>query len=161
MSWLAIHIWFELLIAAGFGGLIGWALRARQSDAAASAADAPRIAELETQLRQEREDNSNLREKLEVAGMGAGTSAGQADVSEEATLAWRNRYLESRVRFLESKVGATEPDTAIKQDYPDETIRLRWRHRYLEGRVRYLEEELKAAGALPAKTKPAAENETT
>jgi hypothetical protein len=154
MSWLAIHIWVELLVAAAFGGLIGWALHARRAAApVAGEAGAARIVELETQLRQDREELGSLREKLKAAG----ASPAQSDTSAEATLAWRNRYLESRVRFLESKVDAPEQSAgAVKPGRPDEAMRLRWRNRYLEGRARYLEEELKAAGALPP-AEPAAD----
>ena len=62
-------------------------------------------------------------------------------------MAWRNRYLESRVRFLEGKVADLE-DAATKppEDKNDEATRLRWRNTYLEGRVRYLEEELVNSG---------------
>jgi predicted flap endonuclease-1-like 5' DNA nuclease len=151
MAWLAVHIWVELLIAAFFGGLIGWALHARRAApatptaakaVAASADDGElraRIAELEAQLGQEREA---------VVALKAEMPAAKAAAEEEASLQWRNRYLESRVRFLEGKLAdaengpATEPAPPAPDDEADEATRLRWRNRYLEGRVKYLEEEL-------------------
>ncbi|MDZ4762773.1 MAG: hypothetical protein SGJ21_17065 [Alphaproteobacteria bacterium] len=147
MSWLAIHMWVELLVAAGFGGLIGWALHARSRRIAISAADgfdAPvisedhvRITELETQVRQERDEVASLRAKAIVGA------------DEEGSPAWRNRHLESRVRFLEGKLADAEAASAPSaplEDQNDEPTRLRWRNRYLEGRVKYLEEELMRSG---------------
>jgi predicted flap endonuclease-1-like 5' DNA nuclease len=167
MAWLTAHIWIELLIAAFFGGLIGWALRALSkgetvlafasaASAAPSAKAAPMMAstpketrddrkvkELEAQIKAERDELAGVRLKLEEAL----AVRAKADADDEASMAWRNRYLESRVRFLEGKITDLE-DTAAKppEDKDDEATRLRWRNTYLEGRVRYLEEELVRSG---------------
>jgi len=130
--------------------LIGWALRilyvARTPNqlatgfaAAGASDDSARIAELETQLRQERDELETTRSKA-TADL-AMTAVGDG----EGSIAWRNRYLESRVRFLEGKLTDLEAAAAPempKDDTNDEGTRLRWRNRYLEGRVKYLEEEL-------------------
>jgi predicted flap endonuclease-1-like 5' DNA nuclease len=150
MAWLVAQMLLWLLIAAVFGGLIGWALRilyvARGAGAllpglavAGSADDGARIVELETQLQQEREEVETTRNKA------AADLAMSAGADGEGSIAWRNRYLESRVRFLEGKLTDLEAAAAPEQpreDTNDEGTRLRWRNRYLEGRVKYLEEEL-------------------
>ena len=148
MAWLVAQMWLWLLIAAGFGGVIGWALHvlqaARGELALAPGAPAPkdgaRIAELEALLQQERVTHEATRNK---ASADLAMTAGGAD--PEGSIAWRNRYLESRVRFLEGKLtdleAAAAPE-APQEDTNDEGTRLRWRNRYLEGRVKYLEEEL-------------------
>lgn len=169
MSWLTAHIWLELLIAALFGGLIGWAIHALRrgesllpsADAGAQVqqvASAPRetrddrkVRDLEAQLKAERDEQAALKVKLEDAL----AERAKADADDEASMAWRNRYLESRVRFLEGKITDLE-DAATKppEDKDDEATRLRWRNTYLEGRVRYLEEELVRSG-FPGDTAPA------
>ncbi len=172
MAWLVAQMGLWLLIAAGFGGLIGWALRilyvARSQiqlapgfAAAGASDDAARIAELETQLQQERDELETTRTKP-TADL-AMTAAGDG----EGSIAWRNRYLESRVRFLEGKLTDLEAAAAPempKEDTNDEGTRLRWRNRYLEGRVKYLEEELvrgdhivvQLPAPAPAPSRPAA-----
>jgi hypothetical protein len=150
MAWLVAQMGLWLLIAAGFGGLIGWALRilylARSEGglgpmlaATGASDDGARIAELEAQLQQERDELETTRAKA-TADL-AMTAGGDG----EGSIAWRNRYLESRVRFLEGKLTDLEAAAAPeppKEDTNDEGTRLRWRNRYLEGRVKYLEEEL-------------------
>ena len=149
MAWLIAQMLLLLLVAAAFGGVIGWSLHvlrmARLADASATAMSADpeaaaSLAELQTQLQQERDETGVLRSKL---ASGADVDAGDAD--QEGTLAWRNRYLEFRVRFLEGKLADVEEAVVPEkppEDVNDEATRLRWRNRYLEGRVRYLEEEL-------------------
>lgn len=158
MSWLAVHILVELLIAAGFGGLIGWALRARRVEQPSEKASdmAARLAELQTQLEMKREETQALRTRLSASGGGA---TQESDAAPETTLSWRNRYLESRVRYLEGRLTDLEAGVASEPspppappppppEAPDETRRLRWRNRYLEGRIRYLEDELVGAGVM-------------
>lgn len=165
MAWLTTQIWVELLIAALFGGLIGWALRARSlatmggsaSASSSAAGPAKRVLELEAQLRAQKEETTELRARL-AAAVDKQAQAPAAGADEEGSLAWRNRYLESRVRFLEGKVadaGAAPATPAVSADAEgaDEPTRLRWRNRYLEGRVQYLEEELARAGG-PAADAP-------
>jgi predicted flap endonuclease-1-like 5' DNA nuclease len=176
MSWLALQIWIELLLAAGLGGVAAWAyLKWRPSFgvlpgrvsafAAVSAAGVTdpegrvRIAELEAQVRVEREETEALRRKL-AAGSANVMTPRAKPVSDEApagpaegegALAWRNRFLESKVRFLEGKLADAEEAMASQLPPPDENdeaTRLRWRNRYLEGRVKYLEEELTTGGTL-------------
>ncbi len=149
MAWLIAQMLLLLLVAAAFGGVIGWSLHvlrmARLADAsvAAMSADpgaAASVAELQTQLQQERDETGALRSKL-----ASGADVEADDPDQEGTLAWRNRYLESRVRFLEGKLADLEEAVVPEkppEDVNDEATRLRWRNRYLEGRVRYLEEEL-------------------
>jgi len=159
MSWLMTQNWVELLIALVLGGLAGWGLhllylkrstKARhggQSEGAASQEfdSKARIAELEGQLNREKEDADLVRRKAGIQ------RPGEEGPLAEGSLMWRNRHLESRVRFLEGKLADLETDGAAArpaEDQNDEATRLRWRNRYLEGRVKYLEEELVRTGAL-------------
>jgi predicted flap endonuclease-1-like 5' DNA nuclease len=152
MAWLIAQMWLWLLIAAAFGGMIGWALHVMHiargegpllpglAPRENANGDQARIAELETQLAQEREELEATRSKA-TADLAMTAGAGDG----EGSVAWRNRYLESRVRFLEGKLTDLEAAAAPEQpreDTNDEGTRLRWRNRYLEGRVKYLEEEL-------------------
>jgi predicted flap endonuclease-1-like 5' DNA nuclease len=159
MSWLTIQMWLELLIAGAFGALIGWALHAMRADVgdqasvALSAADLPdgadpelrlRMVELETQLRQEKDENATLRARVSTAPVQAPPGDTGQPAEDDGQLSFRNRHLESRVRFLEGKIADLESEAATPRpdDETDEATRLRWRNRYLEGRVKYLEEEL-------------------
>ncbi len=175
MSWLTIHIWFLLLLAALFGGLIGWALRrylrgtatvttARDTQVATAVPDNEyhaRIAELETQLRAERDEVASLRSSAPVA-VASPSEAREGD--GEGSVEWRNRYLESRVRYLEKQAKDLEMgdgsfgDVAVEP--ADEDTRLVWRNRYLQGRVRYLEEELLRGGTLHVVTEGASSTVT-
>lgn len=160
-----MEIWVWLVIAAAFGGAIGWALHMmylqRQELAPEptpveidAAAEASRIAELEDKLRKATDEAEELRQKSGIA------RPGEEDAPIlEGSLAWRNRHLESRVRFLEGKLADVETDTTNArpvEDQNDEATRLRWRNRYLEGRVKYLEEELvRTGGFQTARVAPA------
>ncbi len=156
MSWLSLQIWVELLIAAAIGGGVGWLLHkfySRRTLAPAPANSAlitgpdgrDRIAELEAKLAKAEAETDDLRRKSGIMPLG---HRGQPP---EGSLAWRNRILESRVRFLEGKLADIEADAGAARptdDQNDEATRLRWRNRYLEGRVKYLEEELVRTGGL-------------
>jgi predicted flap endonuclease-1-like 5' DNA nuclease len=156
MSWLMTQAWVELLIAAVFGGIAGWAahvLYGRQATRPAapideSNPDVPaRIAQLETSLQEERAEADAVRRKAGIH------RAGEEGPIAEGSLTWRNRHLESRVRFLEGKLADLESEASHQpapEDKNDEATRLRWRNRYLEGRVKYLEEELVRTGGLSA-----------
>lgn len=167
-----MEIWVWLVIAAAFGGAIGWALHMmylqRQEQPPEptpveldAAAEAARIADLEDKLRNATAESDDLRQRSGIA------RAGEEDAPIlEGSLAWRNRHLESRVRFLEGKLADVETDTSNArpvEDQNDEATRLRWRNRYLEGRVKYLEEELVRTGgfqtARVAPVSPQAANE--
>lgn len=161
-----MEIWVWALIGAAFGGAIGWSLHMlylqRQAEAAkpaqpidpASVVDeAARASGLEADLARARAEIDDLRLK---SGIPAPGEEGAPVV--EGSLAWRNRHLESRVRFLEGKLADVETDAStmrVVEDQNDEATRLRWRNRYLEGRVKYLEEELVRTGGLtPARIAP-------
>ncbi len=160
-----MEIWVWALIGAAFGGAIGWSLHMlylqRQAEAAkptpvdpaASTDEAARAAGLEAALAKAHAEIGDLRLK---SGIPAPGEEGAPIV--EGSLAWRNRHLESRVRFLEGKLADVETDGSkvrIVEDQNDEATRLRWRNRYLEGRVKYLEEELVRTGGLtPARAAP-------
>ena len=162
-----MDIWVWLLIAAALGGAIGWALHMlylqRQAETPAvvpmtveaAASEAARIAELEEKLNKAAAESEDLRQKSGIARSGEENAP-----IIEGSLAWRNRHLESRVRFLEGKLADVEADGSTArpvEDQNDEATRLRWRNRYLEGRVKYLEEELVRTGGLtPAVVAPAA-----
>ncbi|MDP3739089.1 MAG: hypothetical protein Q8R02_16970 [Hyphomonadaceae bacterium] len=167
MTWLMTQMWVELLIAAVFGGVVGWALHllyakrmaaAGEATPAEGAIDDPdgraRIAELESQLSAERAEADVIRHKAGIP------RAGHEGPIAEGSLMWRNRHLESRVRFLEGKLADLESDATPAQpvdDQNDAATRLRWRNSYLEGRVKYLEEELVRTGGLtPATAIPVA-----
>lgn len=146
------------LIGAAFGGAIGWSLHMlylqRKADAAKPPPidpatlpdDAARAAGFEADLAKARAEIDDLRLKSGIAAPGR-----EREPIVEGSLAWRNRHLESRVRFLEGKLADAEIDGAAVRpadDQNDEATRLRWRNRYLEGRVKYLEEELVRTGGL-------------
>lgn len=153
-----MEIWVWLLIAAAFGGAIGWALhmlylqRRVEKPVAVpvtlegAAVEAARIADLEEKLGKATVESEELRRKSGIPRPGEENAP-----IIEGSLAWRNRHLESRVRFLEGKLADVETDvstTRPTEDQNDEATRLRWRNRYLEGRVKYLEEELVRTGGL-------------
>ena len=162
-----MEIWVWLLIATAFGGAIGWALHmlylSRQAEkpvavpvaSEGAAAEAARIADLEEKLGKAEAESEDLRRKSGIPRPGDENAP-----IPEGSLAWRNRHLESRVRFLEGKLADIETDvsaTRPTEDQNDEATRLRWRNRYLEGRVKYLEEELVRTGGLtPAVVVPVA-----
>ena len=165
MTWLLAHMWLALLSAAFFGGLLGWAFRHWwKRDAAAESVSSStavagiaseggaRLLELETQLAAERDEVASLRGRLDGQ---AGFVTPDAE-PEEGSTEWRNRYLESRVRFLEKQLADAEekiaapPEPAASEE--DDDTKLVWRNRYLEGRVRYLEEELAKGGSLTLAT---------
>lgn len=151
-----MEIWVWLLIAAAFGGAIGWASHMlylkRQAETPAAPpvslegleGEARRAAQLEADLAKATAEIDDLRQKSGIPRPG-----NEGAPVAEGSLAWRNRHLESRVRFLEGKLADVETDgTGARQseDQNDEATRLRWRNRYLEGRVKYLEEELVRTG---------------
>lgn len=157
MTWLMTQMWVELLIAAVFGGVVGWALHLLYAKRAATTAERPaegddadpngrvRIAELETQLDAEKAEADVVRRKAGIQ------KAGEEGPLAEGSLMWRNRHLESRVRFLEGKLADLESEAEPAQPVEDQNepaTRLRWRNSYLEGRVKYLEEELVRTGGL-------------
>lgn len=156
MSWLMTQMWVELVIAAVFGGVAGWAAHvlygrqaaARPQVSSETSPDAlARIAELEARLRDERAEADVVRRKAGIQ------RPGEDGPVAEGSLMWRNRHLESRVRFLEGRLADLEAESSHKpqpEDQNDEATRLRWRNRYLEGRVKYLEEELVRTGGLSA-----------
>jgi predicted flap endonuclease-1-like 5' DNA nuclease len=156
MSWLMTQMWVELLIAAVFGGVAGWAAhvlygrqiaRAPAASGEASPDALARIAELEARLRAEKADADVVRRKAGIQ------RPGEDGPVAEGSLMWRNRHLESRVRFLEGKLADLEAEASHQppaEEQNDEATRLRWRNRYLEGRVKYLEEELVRTGGLSA-----------
>lgn len=156
MSWLMTQMWVELLIAAVFGGVAGWAAhvlygRKAVRPAAPTGESSPdalaRIAELEARLRDEKAEADVVRRKAGIQ------RPGEDGPVAEGSLMWRNRHLESRVRFLEGKLADLEAEASHKpapEDQNDEATRVRWRNRYLEGRVKYLEEELVRTGAFSA-----------
>ncbi len=162
-----MEIWVWLVIAAVFGGAIGWALHMMYLQRQAqnveptpaevdAAAEAARVADLEDKLGKATAEAHDLRQKSGIARAGE-----ESAPIVEGSLAWRNRHLESRVRFLEGKLADAETDPANAQpaveDQNDEATRLRWRNRYLEGRVKYLEEELvRTGGFTTARVAPSA-----
>jgi predicted flap endonuclease-1-like 5' DNA nuclease len=162
VAWLSVQIVVEILIAAALGAVVGWFLhtlygkqqasRPAKVDAkAGSDADARhRVAELEAQLGRSIAEVDDLRRKSGISRPGE-----RAEAAPEGSLTWRNRHLESRVRFLEGKLADFESEgggAAPREDHTDEATRLLWRNRYLEGRVKYLEEELLRTGGLQAAT---------
>ena len=153
---MEISVW--LLIAAAFGGAIGWASHMlylkRQAETPvatplspeAALSEAARIAELEEKLGKATAEAEDLRHKSGIPRPGQ-----EGAPITEGSLTWRHRHLESRVRFLEGKLADVETDGSAArpvEDQNDEATRLRWRNRYLEGRVKYLEEELVRTGGL-------------
>lgn len=167
MSWLTIQMWLELLLAALFGGVIGWALYGmRRNDPVAqpvaakaqkgAAERGARVLELEAQVKALQAESSELRARVADGGVATAAAAVDAGGQGEESLVWKNRYLESRVRFLDGKLKeaegqleAAQAAPAVQQD-DKEAERLKWQVRYLNGRVKFLEEELAAGGGLVA-----------
>jgi predicted flap endonuclease-1-like 5' DNA nuclease len=166
VAWLSVQIVVEILLAAALGAVVGWFLHTlygKQQAAKPAKADAKakakagaepdahaRVAELETQLGRSIAEVDDLRRKSGIARQGE-----RAEAAPEGSLTWRNRHLESRVRFLEGKLADFETEggvSAPREDHNDEATRLLWRNRYLEGRIKYLEEELLRTGGLHAAT---------
>jgi predicted flap endonuclease-1-like 5' DNA nuclease len=161
-----MEIWVWLLIAAAFGGAMGWASHMLYLQRQAEKTPAPtpvsleglegearRAAELEGQLAKATAEVDDLRQKSGIPKAGD-----EGAPVPEGSLAWRNRHLESRVRFLEGKLADIETDGTVARpadDQNDEATRLRWRNRYLEGRVKYLEEELVRTGGFTTARAPA------
>jgi predicted flap endonuclease-1-like 5' DNA nuclease len=145
--------------------------RARAEEMAGRAAEAERALERATV---DQDELTRLRaEAALVAEEQARTlhvEAAPAPVVEEppaedksAAQAWRLRYFEQRVRYLESRAQAAPvlvatpvEEAPAEEPAPDapvderETLRLDWRARYAEARARHLEEALRAAMAAQA-----------
>ncbi|MES1200339.1 MAG: hypothetical protein ABUS57_02685 [Pseudomonadota bacterium] len=71
---------------------------------------------------------------------------------ERESEAWRLRYFEQRVRYLEARpqaapVAAEQAPSATPAADPQEMLRLDWRARYAEARARHLEEAVRQASA--------------
>jgi predicted flap endonuclease-1-like 5' DNA nuclease len=119
--------------------------------------DASMIANLRAERDAARLEAEHLRER-QPAQATTGTDEGEA-------LKWRARYLEARVRRLESEAAATDEESANRRAWrtryletrlqhlarsvpkadDKEARRLKWRARYLDARVRHLEQRLAAA----------------
>src|SRR5262245_59222149 len=104
MAWLTTQIWFELLLALALGGGIGWVLHtlylkragvvaAPSTQQAAGSDGQDRITELEAKLDRAEAETDELRRKSGIM------PTGYRGQPPEGSLAWRNRILESRVRF--------------------------------------------------------------
>ncbi|MEJ0059085.1 MAG: hypothetical protein WDM79_05710 [Terricaulis sp.] len=145
--------------------------RARAEEAAGRAAEAERgleraavdqeeLTRLRAELAAHAEEQARM---LHVEAEPASESAPAPAESEAASQAWRLRYFEQRVRYLESRAALApapvalaapieepapaptpEPDVA-----PDdrESLKLDWRARYAEARARHLEQALREAVA--------------
>src|SRR5690348_5528479 len=112
-----MEIWVWALIAAAFGGAIGWASHMlylqRQAEASKPAPVDPatlndaaaRAAGFEADLAKAHAEIEDLRVKSGIPAPGR-----EREPIAEGSLAWRNRHLESRVRFLEGKLADAEID---------------------------------------------------
>jgi len=116
----------------------------RALEGARASADeaASRAAEAERALEQHKADAAAQPQAL--------VSAAPAPSEEEQeSQAWRLRYFERRVRYLESQPQAASPapapEPAATGSDPQEMLQLDWRARYAEARARHLEEALRSA----------------
>jgi predicted flap endonuclease-1-like 5' DNA nuclease len=163
VAWLSVQIVVEILLAAALGAVVGWflhtlygkqqAARPAKADARSAHDDSKlRVAELQAELGRAVAEIDDLRRKSGIARPGE-----RSEGAPEGSLTWRNRHLESRVRFLEGRLADFESEGGAppREDQNDEATRLLWRNRYLDGRVKYLEEELLRTGGLHAATVPA------
>src|SRR5690606_10697030 len=77
-------------------------------------------------------------------------AAPAAHINEEALAlqAWRLRYFEQRVQYLENHARQAAPAPAPQVN----TLPLEWRSREAEARARFLEDELRRIAAAPAMT---------
>lgn len=135
-------------LAAGMAG--GWALHSHSNRRTPLPPPAPDLAELEEAGRRLRDleaqisaasaEISSLREASGIARPGEDHLP-----PTEGSLVWRNRWLETKVRYLQGQI--TDLQLALEagselSGHADEASRLSWRNSYLRGRVRYLEEEM-------------------
>jgi predicted flap endonuclease-1-like 5' DNA nuclease len=131
--------------------------------------DASTVANLKAEGDAARVEAEQLRER-QPAQEPKGTDEGEA-------LKWRARYLEARVRRLESEAAATDEEAANRRAWrtryletrlqylvrsapkadDKENRRLKWRARYLDARVRHLEQRLAAAPVFEPAGAPEAE----
>lgn len=135
--------------------------RARAEDAVAEAAE----------LRRNREtalaDNEELTRLRAFAADQEERSAREVQVEAEpaptvddeiALQAWRLRYFEQRVRYLESRPAPTPPQLPPPAPEPDPDPLPEWRAREAEARAAHLEAELRALTSAP-EPEPAVEEE--
>jgi predicted flap endonuclease-1-like 5' DNA nuclease len=124
--------WIFFLLAAFFGGLIGWWLGVCNCDKSG----------LEAEVEGLRTQRDDLTARLAAGGGGAGAGAAAASAGYERKIASLEAELaEARVNAQAAPVAAT---TDIAQN--DEDIAaMKWRNRYLEARVKFLEEQDTAA----------------
>lgn len=144
-------------LAAGEEGLDARVEEARAAEARQSLADiqSGRVAELEHALEIAREraedataELAELRRRLEEAEIAPPTPAPRAvmvDPQAEALQAWRLRYFEQRVRYLEGQAAAPRALPA-----PPAPPVMEWRAREAEARADYLATELRSLRTLAA-----------
>jgi predicted flap endonuclease-1-like 5' DNA nuclease len=105
---------------------------------AAPGEDTGRIAALERDLAaaQAKADELDAAKKRlgELEMLAAGPTPAQDELNR---LKWRNRYLDARVRYLET-LDMQPKEEGPKVD-PEEQARAQWRARYMEARIAYLE----------------------
>ncbi len=165
MIWLVSQILFWILLAAGFGGLIGWALcgyasQLSPAEAPTEANQTERLDDVNTvteqaneqvrallqEVEHHRDENSGLRAKLAVVEAAIERQSVPPEANAATCDNWRLRFLESRNTYLENKLGQYEKiPTFLGQkdgepivDSEIELTKLKWRNRYLEARTSYL-----------------------
>ncbi|HVZ99454.1 MAG TPA: hypothetical protein VG841_03980 [Caulobacterales bacterium] len=141
------------------------AARSRASEASSRAAEAERALEAANlngeELARLREQAAALAEQ-EQRTVDVEPAAMSAD-EERAAQAWRLRYFEQRVRYLESQrqpVAApalAPPPAAAATDAEQERLRLDWRARYAEARARHFEQALREVSGRAIAPAPEAE----
>ena len=129
--------------------------RARANDAAGEAAELRRALERQTGDDEElmrlralvAEHETQRSREIEVA---AADQVDAADPEDGALQAWRLRYFEQRVRYLEER----PPPEPAREPSPPPVVdmqQIEWRAREAEARAAYLEQELRALAAAPAR----------
>ncbi len=131
------------------------ALAAARRDASEAGQRASVAADALSQARIDGEELARLRAEAGGAGVRASASAPDADIANAQ--AWRLRYFEQRVRYLEGRVGnepaqaSAPPAPALTAPTEDRAERHyeQWRARTAEARAAFLEEALRARAPAP------------
>lgn len=119
MGWLVTHMWGLMLASAFLGGVIGWLWRGWGVGELMAERDADLLAarraneECESEKRRLRDQISGRPgaavtgdAKKRIAELEKELADAKAGGSEAEGLAWRNRYLQSRVSYLEERLTA-------------------------------------------------------
>jgi len=135
-------------LATGMAG--GWAVHSHADRRTPSPPPAPEFAELEVAGRRLRDLETQISAAIaEISSLRAASGIARPGEDHlpptEGSLVWRNRWLETKVRYLQGQITDLQLALEAGSDLSGHAVeagRLSWRNSYLRGRVRYLEEEM-------------------